>query len=325
MLPRLPSVLAGLVALALAGAPAASAAHRPPVPAPATIPPDLQGLIARSARLHIADEISQTSSVLNDGVGFLEERSTAQVRLSPLEVATTSGSGAQVAHLRLVGGTVYLAIPGLARLAHGRHWLRATLRQLGLSSAQLLGQGSATGQSSTALSQTAAIAKLLREASTIQEIGPSVVDREPVTEFLVTLGFSRLLGAPSPSPAASGPGSTVDVQLYLAADGLLKRETVDVSELISITVDVLSDTVPVVVHRPRSRDVVPLSRSLAGRSTAPRCPHPPPPPGSSAGVGLDITSWLARGSPTGPAAASIGPQLALDAALFGPLGDVAWP
>ena len=327
MLPRLPSVLAGLVVLALAGAPAAAAAH----PAPAAIPPDLQALVARSARLHIADEVSQTSSVLNNGVGFLETRSTSQVRLSPLELETTSGSGTQVAHLRLVGGTVYLEIPGLARLTHGRHWLRATLRQLGLSRAQLLGQRSATGQSSTALSQTSAITKLLREASTIQEIGPSLVDREPVTEFLVTLDFAQLLGGPSPSSAPSGPGSTVDVQLYLAADGLLKRETVDVSELIAITDDVLSDNLPVVVHRPSSHDVVPLSRSLVRALDSAALSAPSTAPSPTAGVGFDITSWIARRAPApapppaGSGPASFGTRLVVDAELFGPLGGIAWP
>ena len=326
MLRRLPSVIAGIVALALAGVPAATAARRPPAPTPAAIPPDLQALLARSARLHIADEVSETSSVLNDGIGFSDTRSTSQVRLSPLELATTSGSGAQAAHLRLVGGTVYMAIPGLARVAHGRHWLRATLRQLGLSRGGLVGQGSSPGQSSAALSQTAGLTKLLREASAIEEVGPSVVDREPVTEFLVTLDFSRLVGGLGPSSTSGGgPGSTADVQLYLAADGLLKRETIDISELISITADVLSVNVPVVVHRPWSRDVVPLSRALARALDRSLLSSPAAAPGATAGVGFDITAWLARDSSAGPAAASLGPRLVLDAALFGPLDDVAWP
>ncbi len=324
MLPRLPTVLAGVAALALAGVPAASAARRAPAPAPAAIPADLQALLARSARLHIADEVSETASVLNDGVGFSDTSSTMQVRLSPLELETTSGSGPQAAHLRLVGDTVYLAIPGLARVAHGRHWLRATLHQLGLSRAQLVGQSSAPGQSSTALSQTAGITKLLHEASTIEELGPSVVDREPVTEFLVTVDFSRLLGSLGPSSTSGGgPFSSADVQLYLAADGLLKRETIDISELISITADVLSDNVPVVVHRPWSHDVVALSRSLASALDRVALSAPAAAPGATAGVGFDITSWLARGMSAGPVDASLGPRVVLDAALFGPLGDVA--
>ena len=250
------SLLAGLAALVLVAVPAI--AHARAKPAPATVPRDLQALLVRSARLRIPYEIAQTSVVTNLGSGFGDTMSTTRERLSPPELATTSGSGPTASRLRLVDGTVYLQVPGLARVAHGRQWLRATPAQLGTSTAHLLGTTAA------GLGQAAAITALLRDATSVVEVGPSVVTGEPVTEFLLTVDFGRLIGA-GPS-IGGGAQATVDVQLYLAADGLLKRQTINLDGAVVTTEDLLSDSVPVVVHAPRARDVVAYSAAAGARA-----------------------------------------------------------
>src|SRR5271155_5296725 len=73
----------------------------------APIPADLQALLARGAQLHIPFAIVQSSSALNAGTGFSDAVSTPVARLSPPELATTTGSGAQAERERLTGGWVY--------------------------------------------------------------------------------------------------------------------------------------------------------------------------------------------------------------------------
>ncbi len=317
---RPPLLLAGVVAVALAVAPAAGAASPPAAP----IPTVLQALLSLSGRQHIAYEITQTSSALNDGSGFSDSVATVEERLRPPELSNTSGSGAQTARVRFTGGLLYEEIPGLARVAHGRRWLRVSPRQLGISTAQLLGEGtSVPGHPSAGLNPIAAIRSLLRDASAIQEVGPSVVDREPVTEFLATVSFAKLVGIPAPK---GGPPLNVDVQLYFASDGLLKRLSVDLDELVSTTTDVLSVTVPVVVHPPPARDVVAYSRGLARAllQALLSSSSSGTPAASSQPVAFDITAWLARpvARPAGGAAAAWLHALTLDEAAFGPVAAV---
>jgi hypothetical protein len=321
-MPRRPSsLLAGVAAVVLAVAPAAAAATSSPA---APIPPGLQALLTLSGRQHIAYEIAQTSSVLNDGSGFSDAIATTEERLQPPELDSTSGSGAQTMRVRFTGGMLYEEIPGLARVAHGRRWLRVSPRQLGISTAQLLGEGtSVPGHPSAGLNPIAAIEALLHDASAIQDVGASVVNREPVTEFLATVSFAKLLGIPV---AKGGPPLNVDVQLYFAADGLLKRLSVDLDELVSTTTDVLTVTVPVVVHPPPARDVVPYSKALARALVRSLLSSPSSslPAASGQPVAFDITAWLARSAdgPARSAAAGWVHRLALDEAVFGPVGAV---
>lgn len=298
---RLCSLLAGVTAIVLAVAPAVQAA----APAP-PIPPDLQALLARSAQQQIPYEIVQSSNALDVGTGFSDTSATTEVRLSPPELATASGTGAQAMAERLTGGELYLEIPGLARVAHGRRWLRGTPRQLGVSVSQLLeAAGAVPGHPSSGLNNAAAVTALLHEVSTLRELGPSVVDGEPVTEFLATISFAQLTGTPAAGVASLD--QDVDLQLYFAADGLLKRLSLNLDEIVHTTTDVLSDTVPVVVHRPPAREVVAYSPALVralleSQSSSLGAPSP-----VSETVPFDVTAWLARGS--------------AGASPFGPLGD----
>src|SRR5277367_5176940 len=125
---RLRPLLAGAAAIFVTVAPAAHAATPPPA-----IPPDLQTLLSRSAQERIPYEIVQTSDVLNSGGGFTDTASTTEVRLSPPQFATSSGVGAQAMRLRLTGGLLYVEVPGLAGVAHGRRWLSGTPHQIGAS------------------------------------------------------------------------------------------------------------------------------------------------------------------------------------------------
>ncbi len=319
---RLSSLLVGVAALAFVAAPAAAAAASPP---PATIPPQLQTLLTRSGQQHIAYVIAQTSSALINATGFSDNIATTEERLTPPELASSSGSGAQVTRVRLTGGFLYEEIPGLARVAHGRRWLRATPRQLGVSTSQLLGEGtSVPGHPSTGLNPIKGVTALLHEAESIQEVGPSVVAGEPVTEFLATISFAKLLGIPAPK---GGPPMNFGVQLYFAPNGLLQRLTLNLDEIVSTTTDVLSVTVPVVVHPPPAREVVPYSRALV-RALAQALLSSLVSTLQTQGtqtVAFDITAWLARGAvgaPGGPASAALVREVAVDAAVFGPVGAV---
>jgi hypothetical protein len=284
-------LLAGLLGPAAAGA--AAAPKRPVLPA------DLQALLARGAHLNVPYAIIQTANTINGGTGFQSNVSTTQVRLSPPELASSSGAARE----RLVGGALYLELPGVAAVAHGRHWIRATPAQLGVTASQLLGAAdSVPGHASQGLNKSAAVRALLADASSVREVGPSALGSEPVTEFLAGISFGKLLGL----PISQGPfADTVYVQLYFGADGLLRRLTVNIDEAITETTELLTDAVPVVVHRPPAHDVVPYSRALLRRlvdSLAASLGNAPTPHT----VPFDVTAWLAHaGPPAGP---------------FGPLG-----
>jgi len=92
----------------------ASAAARHPA-----LPADLQALLAHAAQLRIPYVIVQSSNTVNGESGFSSTIATTEARLSPPELAASSGVGSQAIHERLVGGAVYLEIPGLAAVAHG--------------------------------------------------------------------------------------------------------------------------------------------------------------------------------------------------------------
>jgi len=290
---RLCSLLAAVTAIALVGAPAIHAA-----PGPA-VPPDLQALLTRSAQQHIPYEIVQSSNALDDGAGFSDTTATTEVRLSPPEFATSSGTGAQAVRERLTGGELYIELPGLAQVAHGRLWLRGTPDQLGVSVSQLLDSaGLVPDHPSSGLNSAASVTALLHDVSTLRELGPSVVNGEPVTEFLATISFARLTGTPAPD--AGNLGQNVDLQLYFAADGLLKRLSLNLDEIVQTTTDVLSDTVPVVVHRPPAREVVPYSPALVRALLASQSSSTSSEPSSdSQTVPFDITSWVAHSRAVG--------------------------
>src|SRR5271167_2287377 len=80
----------------------ASAAARHPA-----LPADLQALLAHAAQLRIPYVIVQSSNTVNGESGFSSTIATTEARLSPPELAASSGVGSQAIHERLVGGAVY--------------------------------------------------------------------------------------------------------------------------------------------------------------------------------------------------------------------------
>jgi hypothetical protein len=284
-------LLLTMVALAACLAPAGGAAARARV----ALPAHLQALLDAGARLHVSDAIVQSTSTVNGGNGFQTSTGTTEARLSPPELAASSGTGAQAVRERLVGGSIYLELPGLAAIAHGRHWLRATPRQLGVTIPQILGAAQEVpGHPSAGLNKASAVRALLADATSVRELGPSALGGTPVTEFLATVKLAQLLGAPA--SVSAGLNSTVYVQLYFAADGLLKRLSVDLDELVTTTTDLLTDTVPVVVHRPPARDVAPYSRGLVQALLQSLASASDQPSGSGTGpapVPFDVSAWSA--------------------------------
>jgi hypothetical protein len=280
----MPRSLLVLAVAAIAGAtPAASHANAPLKPAPApvatavVVPAALQALEPKMLALQLTSErFSATLSVAAKptvkglgGVGplFGHASSVAEALLTATGVVSFIPQAAQIevsllgvkVEARLIGTTLYLDEPFIARLDGGRPWVEQrnqTLRQTT--------DGLAPSAPAGAVADgNAGLVSIINGARSIHEIGPATVDGQATTAFKVSVEVARLATLTAHQRHTLGkvlkPLATVEV--LIAENGLPVRTRVvlalrhDLGELVTQS-DVLAVNVPVVVQPPPANKTI---------------------------------------------------------------------
>ncbi len=294
-----------LVALGASGvAPAALAADAPvalsapaaSAPTPAVVPPALQALEQKLAQIHFNTARVSVRSVLGDFdpvVGgelaagghdsnrLITTTSTA-LSYSPRALVSTStldsAVGKHTLHRkvteRVIGKSLYVDIPSLARSDGGRPWVRSEEHLVAKSHGANEGEPLAAvfAALSPALAPTpqpgehgtfVGLAEDLATAQSIHEVAsltPLTVDGQPVTGFTASIPIASLLARQVPPKqlkqllAAARPDEkTVALEVFIAPSGVPVRTTVELGageEGVGVQEDVLALEVPVTVAPP---------------------------------------------------------------------------
>jgi hypothetical protein len=240
---RLARSLLPLAVAACMGLSAASAT------ATTALPPELQALEQKAQSLKLNSERFSLNFLITEPSGKkISIAGSGVARLSPLagEVVETAGSKRLV--VRIIGNTVYLKYPGLARLDHGRPWVRSTESKLSAESGLNAAAAPQGLSSSFSLIDSA--------AESVQQVGPATVDGQATIEFTATINLSALLsrfGEKLVAKLQQAGVSTADLELYIAPNGLPVRTvtTIDVEGgTVTAANDILAADIPVSVSKP---------------------------------------------------------------------------
>ncbi|HTZ85707.1 MAG TPA: hypothetical protein VMB05_03475 [Solirubrobacteraceae bacterium] len=274
-------LLVGLAADA-ALAPAASAATVPNIAhttTPATAPPDLQALEQKMLALQITSERFTTSLAVSEtprpkglgGVGPIFGRASAllssvstaagEIGFAPVRASFQVSVLGEHFNARLIGTTLYIEEPSIARVDGGRPWLELPDEHLGSA----VGGGpsaEAEGGLEPAGGFQATVQTIAR-ATSIQEIGRASVNGQAATEFALTIPLERIgkLSHRQLQVLRKLLVPRVHLQLFLAEDGLPLRERVAFTlrhghgRLIEQS-DVLAVDVPVEVQAPPAAETL---------------------------------------------------------------------
>lgn len=251
---------AGAGALALAGMGAATAQA-------ATLPPDLQTLEQKMTQLQVSSERFSTqfrfgvplgeSGALKGAQFSLTYGITGEAALgSTLKANLALHVGKRVSHEELVGDTLYVREPWIARFVHGRHWVRIPKEPL----SQVIGfdptETASAGKGGGPLGTFAKLLGIVNGAQSITETGPATVDGQAATGFLVHFDPKHLLGVFTQEQLADleflGKPS-VELELFVSAEGvpvrtLLKMTVSGIAAQASV--DILQINAPVSVKVP---------------------------------------------------------------------------
>lgn len=266
-----------------ASAPESASAGAPTAASPAVVvPPDLQALEQKMLALRLTSErfsaslsVSETSVVRGPAGGF----GHIFGRTSSLTVALLSASGEvsfvpqaaniQVSFLgvkinaRLIGSTLYIEEPFLARLDGGRPWVEERKQTLG-GALGMLGPSTPGGDATGGAGR---LVETFNGAHSIREIGPATVDGQPTTAFKASIELARLGTLTSGQKRDLGKvvKPLASIELFIAEDGLPVRTRVVLGvrrhrgELITQS-DVLAVNVPVVVQAPPADKTISQTR-----------------------------------------------------------------
>jgi hypothetical protein len=215
----------------------------------ATAPPELQALEQKAESLKVTSERFELQFLVRAPSGkettLLGEGVAA---ISPARAALTETADGKRLAIRVVGRSIFVEYPGLARLDGGRPWVRVPETRLAEESDVNL----------TAAPQSASQAYALLNAAstTISEVGPATVEGQPTTEFSATVDLDALLSRFGPKLVAKlqqAGITTATLQEYIAPDGMPVRTAVQVAAeggTITATSTVLAVDVPVSVSAP---------------------------------------------------------------------------
>jgi hypothetical protein len=306
-----------LLALAAGGlAPVARADAGSPAPPPAPAPPALQALEQKMAQIRFNTARVSLRTVLGDfdpvaggelaADGAVANRlittTSALLSYSPRAFAATStldgAFGRRVLHReakeRLIGRSLYVDVPSLARSDGGRPWVRSEERRV--AGADGGNEGEPLAAAFAALAPAVAIdpqpgesgnfvglSEDLRAAQSIHEIAsltPLTVDGQPVSGFTASIPAASLL-AHRVSPrqlrrllaTAKADEKIVALEVFIAPSGLPVRATLELGageEGVGIQEDVLGLEVPVVLAPPPADKTITQARLDRLKS---RCPH----------------------------------------------------
>jgi hypothetical protein len=249
--------LAG-AALALgAGAASASAV---------TLSPELQALEAKSKELKITSERFTLDYIIKPATGqAVTITATGDGRTSPPRAEIKETVKGKRLVVRVVGSSIYLEYPGLARLDHGRPWVRASQSQLSAESG--INPVSATG------SFASSYALLGSEAEVEERVGPASVNGQETTEFTATVELERLtslFSAKLRGELEKAGVATARVAIFIAPDGMPLQSVVDLGVeggTITVSTSIVRVNGPVSVSAPPARKTISQAafRALAKR------------------------------------------------------------
>jgi hypothetical protein len=258
-----------------------------PAPGPAAVlPTQLQALEQKMDELKITSlRFSELTSVRAPRGGRqvlrllkllgVDSRMSGEVTVAPAAANVQLSLFGQPLSLREVGETVYLYSAKLGAADRGRPWLRLGPGGLGelvtVDGKSVKAPAGATqpklAEPSLAEPPFAALQKMLAEARAVTDLGPGVIDGQPVARFLATLT------PPQPLTARRGllrtrarlTPATETLELAIAPDGLPVRTKIIVRDHDVTTTDTLqlAANFPLVIEPPPAAQTVTLAELRA--------------------------------------------------------------
>jgi hypothetical protein len=268
---------------ALAPAPTATLAATSPAntlePPTATAPTELVALEEKMRTLQVTSEQLDLATFIGDPGGPSKGKHkhshtklipvvtlSGDEQLSPAAGSfTVSGLSKHRTQARVVGGNFYFYDPEIGRHDHGRGWVQlpqaSATEGVGLNPAAPNGTntvGSGTGPFASLINDLSA-------AETLEEVGPTTVDGQAVTEFTAKIAPARLgLYSATQLGALEKLGTnTVEMSVFIAPTGLPTRTEVTIAfgggEAV-VRSDILAVNVPVAVQAPPADQTISEAR-----------------------------------------------------------------
>ena len=226
--------------------------------------------------------VSVTATGVFDGQ---EADVTAEVSSALAAAGAPSGAGqVELRYLQENGDpVVYVNVPSLAAsLPGGATWVRLDLeqvgKQVGVDVSQLIGEATAN---------PADILGLLQASGQVQTVGPELIDGVPTTHYRALVELDKVAGSlggalgQDLASRLSAPGmpTSIPVDVWIGADGLVRRASIDESLSVAgattdlqAQVDLSGYGTPVSVTAPPADQVFDLtglaSNLLAGLGSA---------------------------------------------------------
>jgi hypothetical protein len=276
-------------ALAAEGAPAPASGPPPATQTPALLPANLQALEQKMEELKITS--MRFSALLSVAVPHKEHevarflkllgvdsRISGEETISPPAGNVTFSLFGHPFKLRVVGGTTYLYLRSLARVDHGRPWVKlgpGGFFELFTVKGKSVKPPKTAPPKEPALAEPpfAGLRKALAGAAEVRELGAGTLYGQPVTNFLAILepeqlkrehlaSLSRLL------PPRQPPTATLEVSL--GQNGLPLRTVITEHEeqtTLSVTLDIPAINFPLVIEAPPAAQTISVAalRALGRR------------------------------------------------------------
>jgi hypothetical protein len=278
-------VLVPIVLALVTPASTALAAEAPP-PTQTTVPATLQALEQKMGELKITSmRFSAQTSItvprrerelrrLLQLLGGGSTQISGEETLSPPAGNVTITLLGHPLTLRVVGKTVYSYLPALARVDHGRPWVRlgnAGLEELFTVNGKHVFEPAKTtepqiGEPSLAEPPFVGLQKELAGAREVRELGVGTLYGQPVTSFLAVLEPEQLKGkllasASRRLPSRQPPTATLEVSL--TQNGLPLRTVItehDAGVTTSVTLDIPAINFPLAIEAPPAAQTIGVAR-----------------------------------------------------------------
>jgi hypothetical protein len=269
------TVLVAALAASAVAVPTAHAAEVSPMPEQtiaqpqAAPPPDLVALEQKMAQLQVNTIRFSSTEALDLDLGKSGFELPLLVGVdgessnSPREAAFTAGiPGLAVVQGRLIGTTLYTREPHVAGEDGGRPWVSSEDKKLseaaGAAPVDIGGDGG-TGETFKGLIEA------MNSGRSFIEVGPTIVEGQPVMEFTSLVEASKLPGMSSEAHKAVEKLhlATLEFGLFIAPDGLPVRIAITAPRghtNFNITVDILALNFPLSVQAPPARETISRAR-----------------------------------------------------------------
>lgn len=250
-----------LVAVAAAALAPAAAADTPP--ATTTLPPDLQALEQQAKQLQINSQHIRLAVDLGGGTfsGPLVSGDILVSRTPAAAEVHLTAPGVKLEE-RVIGTTLYVNDPAIARRDGGRPWVRVAKR--GISELTGIAPNAISNGTPTQDVLTSLLTQLAPQ--NIKEVGPSTANGQPATEFTGTVDLATAASGIAPKLAKQFQqlvkqlGSVMTtLDLFVAPNGLPTRTILAINAkgiAVTVTEDILAINIPVAVQAPPARKTV---------------------------------------------------------------------